>query len=107
LLLLQQVATEGQDSVAWGLIPAGARRLLDTDPSNEVRGAACELLVWLGLRNVKGGLGPDELKKMAHPNGNIDEVDTTLPREVAQAVVMGILLHMQREMEKPATPAGK
>jgi hypothetical protein len=108
LQLLHQVATtKNLSPQAWGVIPHGARRLLDKDPWNEVRGAACELLVWLGLMGVQDGLTHSQLKKMAHPNGDAGEVDLTLPREVAQAVVMGILLHMQREMEKPGAPAGK
>lgn len=107
LHLLRHVAMEGMSAEVWGVIPVGARRLLDKDLRNEVRGAACELLVWLGLVGVRGGLTHDDLKKMAHPNGNVNEVDTTLPREVAEAVVMGILLHMSREMQKPATPTGK
>lgn len=108
LLLLHKVAmTKNVSPEAWGVIPIGARRLLDKDPRNEVRGAACELLVWLGLRNVKNGLTHDELKKMVHPNGNTAEVDLTLPVEVRQSVVMGVLLHMRRDVDKPATPAGR
>lgn len=107
LLLLRSVAIENMRSETWGVIPIGTRRLLEKDPRNEVRGAACELLVLLGLNRVKGGLSLDELKKMAHPNGNVGEVDPTLPREIAEAVAMGIMMHMVREMPKPAAPTAK
>lgn len=105
--LLSHVALTGVNDKVLLSVARGARRLLDRDPRNEVRGAACHLLVLLGFRQVEGGLSLRDLDAMLHPTGKADEWDETLPKEVAQAAARGILLHkMQPTAERaPASPS--
>jgi hypothetical protein len=109
LELLSHVALTGLSDRALLGAARGARRLLDKDPQNEVRGAACHLLVLLGIRQVEGGLSLKDLEAMVHPTGKPDEWDHTLPKDVARAAAGGILLHkMQAARERPpASPAGR
>lgn len=108
LLLMARVAgTTIVNAKVWNAIPVGAGRLLDKDPSNEIRGAACDLLVSIGLLGINGGLSHEDLKKMAQPNGNSPEFDLTLPIEVRRAVADGILMHRMREVQKSPAPAGR
>lgn len=107
--LLSHVALTGVNDKVLLSVARSARRLLDRDPRNEVRGAACHLLVLLGFRQVEGGLSLRDLDAMLHPTGKVDEWDESLPKEVAQAAARGILLHkMQPTAERaPASPSGR
>jgi hypothetical protein len=107
--LLSHVALTGLSDKALLGAARGARRLLENDPQNEVRGAACHLLVLLGIRQIEGGLSLKDLEAMVYPTGKSDEWDKTLPTAVARAAAGGILLHrMQASRERqPASPSGR
>lgn len=85
-----------------GQFTRAARKIMDSDPEDRVRGAACEFLGKAGSLGVSGGLSESEADSMVR--------DVTLPRPVRQAAMMGLVLikaRNDRSKSRPAKPPGR